>query len=219
MVAPSTLFKPVTVVETLPLDPALLNTGDGLIYLETPAQYSTRSGKTVSERTHHVIASLGDWRTINENSRFIGSSQDVVRGDTATLYGPRMELIVNNNVYGPVSGDSAVTSYHFGLRAEDYVVDAQSDGAVKGSLMKLTGEKDAANTNLAVGSGDATGVVFVDATPPLNTQTSTVASGGTANNRNNDGSITLHSTSRFSQLLATQSMHTLISLVSILSTV
>ena len=102
-----------------------------------------------------------------------------------------MELIVNNNVYGPVSGDSAVTSYHFGLRAEDYVVDAQSDGAVKGSLMKLTGEKDAANTNLAVGSGDATGVVFVDATPPLNTQTSTVASGGTANNRNNDVSITL----------------------------
>ena len=41
--------------------------------------------------------------------------------------------------------------------------------------MKLTGES-AANTNLAVGSGDATGVVFVDATPPLNTQTSTVAS-------------------------------------------
>jgi len=170
---------------------SLLSTGDGLLYLETPGQYSTRSGKTVSERTHHVIASLGDWRTIDENSRFIGSSQDVVRGDTATLYGPRMELIVNNNVYGPVSGDSAVTSYHFGLRAEDYVVDAESDGAVKGSLMKLTGEKDAANTNLAVGSGDATGVVFVDATPPLNTQTSTVASGGAANNRNNDGSITL----------------------------
>ena len=108
---------------------SLLSTTDGLLYLETPGQYSTRSGKTVSERTHHLIASLGDWRTITENSRFISSSQDVVRGDAATLYGPRMEYVVNNNVYGPVSGNTAITNNHFGLRAEDYVVDSESDGA------------------------------------------------------------------------------------------
>jgi hypothetical protein len=169
---------------------SLLNTG-GLKYLETPSQYSTRTSRKISERTHHVVATLADWRTIDENSRFISSSQDVVRGDTATLYGPRMEYVVNNNVYGPVSGDSAVTAFHFGLRAEDYVVDAESDGAVKGSLMMLTGEKDSANNNLSIGSGHATGVVLVDATPPLNTSTSTLSTGGTNNNRNNDGSITL----------------------------
>jgi hypothetical protein len=57
--------------------------------------------------------------------------------------------------------------------------------------MKLTGEKDAANSSLAIGSGDATGVVFVDATPALNTETQTAGSGGGSINQNNDGSITL----------------------------
>ena len=49
----------------------------------------------------------------------------------------------------------------------------------------------AANSSLAVGSGDATGVVFVDATPALNTETQTASTGGGSVSQNNDGSITL----------------------------
>ena len=186
---------------------------DGLWHLETPQQYydAAVAGRnyqvvvnydedndnnytddwTLSTRTHHLVATFGDWRTIDENRRFISSSQDVVRGDTSTLYGPRMGYVVNSNVYGPVSDGAAVTNYHFGLRAEDYVVDSESDGAVRDTLVKLTGETDATNTALVVGSGDATGVVFVDATPAMNKETNSLGTGGGSIMINNDGSITL----------------------------
>jgi hypothetical protein len=183
----------------------------GLWHLETPAQYyaAAIAGRNyqvvknydedndndytddwaLSTRTHHLVATFGDWRTIDENRRFISSSQDIVRGDTAALYGPRMEYVVNNNVYGPDSTLGAVNGFHIGLRAEDYVVDSESDGAVRDTLMKLSGEKDATNSDLVIQGGDATGVVFVDATPAMNKSTTVSSSGGTTNNVNNDGSI------------------------------
>ena len=102
-----------------------------------------------------------------------------------------MGYVVNSNVYGPVSDGAAVTNYHFGLRAEDYVVDSESDGAVRDTFVKLTGETDATNTALVVGSGDATGVVFVDATPAMNKETNSLGTGGGSIMINNDGSITL----------------------------
>jgi len=119
----------------------------GLLHLETPAQHSARSkvyhadtaGSTISSRSAHLIATIGDWRTITETGRYLTSAQDV-DGNNDLLY-----------------------------RAEDFVIDSESDGADEKSILKLHGEKDGDNTDLSIAAGHASGVLFVDATPALAT--------------------------------------------------
>jgi hypothetical protein len=60
----------------------------GLLYLETPTQHQARAsahhadtaGSGISSRSNHLIATLGDWRTITETGRFLTANQDVVNG-------------------------------------------------------------------------------------------------------------------------------------------
>jgi hypothetical protein len=76
----------------------LADDANGLLHLETPAQHSARAkvyfadtaGSTVSSRTNHLIATLGDWRTITETGRFITKDQDVV----SSLYNDLAETYV-----------------------------------------------------------------------------------------------------------------------------
>jgi hypothetical protein len=123
----------------------LADDGLGLLHLETPVQHNARSkvywadtaGSTISSRSAHLIATIGDWRTITETGRYLTSAQDI---DS------------NNDLL---------------YRAEDFVIDSESDGADEKSILKLHGEKDADNTDLSIAAGHASGLVFVDATPPL----------------------------------------------------
>jgi hypothetical protein len=125
----------------------LANDSTGLLHLETPAQHSARAkvyhadtaGSTISSRTNHLIATIGDWRTITETRRYIANLQDINS--------------TNDLLY----------------RAEDYVIDSESDGASEKSILKLHGEKDGDNANLSIAAGHASGVLLVDATPALAT--------------------------------------------------
>jgi hypothetical protein len=73
-------------------------------------------------------------------------------------------------VWGPNDEDNVtLNGFHFGFRAEDFVVDSQSDGANKSSLLLFVEEVDADNSNKKITAGHAAGIVMVDATPALAT--------------------------------------------------
>ncbi len=165
----------------------------GLLHLETPDQHKARAktyhadtaSSTISDRKNHLIATIGDWRTINENRRFISNSQDVIQASSSTLYGPEVD-----NVFGPDEATAALRGFHFGLRAEDYVRDSESDGMNKNSILKFVGEADADNSDLKISAGHSSGVVMVDATPAMATA-GNVNDTATATNVNADSTITL----------------------------
>ena len=165
----------------------------GLLHLETPDQHKARAktyhadtaSSTISDRKNHLIATIGDWRTINENRRFISNSQDVIQASSSTLYGPEVD-----NVFGPDEATAALRGFHFGLRAEDYVRDSESDGMNKNSILKFVGEADSDNSDLKIVAGHSSGVVMVDATPAMATA-GNVDDTATATNVNADSTITL----------------------------
>ena len=172
---------------------SLANDTLGLLHLETPDQHKARAktyhadtaSSTISDRKNHLIATIGDWRTITENRRFISTNQDVIQASSSTLYGPEVD-----NVFGPDEATAALRGFHFGLRDEDYVRDSESDGMNKNSILKFVGEADADNSDLKISAGHSSGVVIVDATPAMATA-GNVDDTATATNVNADSTITL----------------------------